>query len=125
VQADLFPEGRAALVVCNPPWIPARPSSTLENGIYDPESRMLRGFLRALPEHLKPGGEGWLILSDLAEHLGLRTRAALLEEFKAAGLRVVGRNDVPPRHPRAADKMDPLHVARAAEITSLWRVAAG
>ena len=27
VQADLFPEGRAALVVCNPPWVPARPSS--------------------------------------------------------------------------------------------------
>jgi hypothetical protein len=46
VQADLFPEGRAALVVCNPPWVPARPSSPLEQGIYDPESRMLHGFLR-------------------------------------------------------------------------------
>jgi SAM-dependent methyltransferase len=124
VQADLFPEGRAALVVCNPPWIPARPSSPMENGIYDPESRMLRGFLRALPKHLEPGGEGWLILSDLAEHLGLRTRADLLEEFEAAGLRVLGRNDVPPRHPKAADKTDPLHVARSAEITSLWRLAA-
>ena len=124
VQADLFPEGRAALVICNPPWIPARPSSPMENGIYDPESRMLRGFLAALPEHLEPGGEGWLILSDLAEHLGLRTRAQLLEEFEAAGLRVLGRNDVPPRHPRAADKTDPLHDARAAEITSLWRLAA-
>jgi SAM-dependent methyltransferase len=123
VQADLFPEGRAALVACNPPWIPARPSSPMENGIYDPESRMLRGFLQALPGHLEPDGEGWLILSDLAEHLGLRTRAHLLEEFEAAGLRVLGRNDVPPRHPRAADKTDPLHLARAAEITSLWRLA--
>jgi SAM-dependent methyltransferase len=125
VQADLFPAGRAALVVCNPPWIPARPSSPMENAIYDPDSRMLRGFLRALPEHLEPeGGEGWLILSDLAEHLGLRTREQLLEEFEAAGLRVVGRNEVSPRHPRAADKTDPLHRARAAEITSLWRLAA-
>ena len=124
VQADLFPAGRAALVICNPPWIPARPSSPMENGIYDPDSRMLRGFLRALPEHLEPGGEGWLILSDLAEHFGLRTRAQLLEEIEAAGLHVVGRNDVPPRHPRAADKTDPLHIARAAEITSLWRLAA-
>ncbi len=123
VQANLFPEGRAALVVCNPPWIPARPSSPMENGIYDPESRMLRGFLRALPDHLEPGGEGWLILSDLAEHLGLRTRAELLEEFEAAELRVVDRKDVAPRHPRAADKTDPLHIARAAEITSLWRLA--
>ena len=124
VQADLFPEGRAVLVVCNPPWIPARPNSPMENGIFDPESRMLRGFLAKLPGHLAPGGEGWLILSDLAEHLGLRTRATLLEEFEACGLRVVARHDVPPRHPRAADKTDPLHVARAAEITSLWRLAA-
>ena len=123
IQVDLFPEGRAALVVCNPPWVPARPSSPMENGIYDPDSRMLRGFLARLAEHLVPGGEGWLILSDLAEHLGLRTRAQLLEEFDAAGLRVLGRNDVQPRHPRAADKTDPLHVARAAEVTSLWRLA--
>lgn len=124
MHADLFPEGRAALVVCNPPWIPARPTSPMENGIYDPEGRMLRGFLRALPEHLEPGGEGWLILSDLAECLGLRTRAQLLGEFEAAGLRIVGRNDVRPRHPRSADKTDPLHIARAAEVTSLWRLAA-
>jgi SAM-dependent methyltransferase len=124
VQTDLFPEGRAALVVCNPPWVPARPSSSMESGIYDSESRMLRGFLQALPEHLTPGGEGWLILSDLAEHLGLRTRAHLLEEFEAAELSVLGRNDVPPRHPRATDTMDVLHHARAAEITSLWRLAA-
>lgn len=123
-QADLFPEGRATLVMCNPPWIPARPSSPLENGIYDPESRMLRGFLRGLGAHLEPEGEGWLILSDLAEHLGLRTRAQLLEEFESAGLRVVGRTDVPPRHPRATAKTDPLHSARAAEVTSLWRLAA-
>jgi SAM-dependent methyltransferase len=122
-QADLFPDGRAALAVCNPPWIPARPSSTMESGIYDPDSRMLRGYLRALPEHLLPGGEGWLILSDLAEHLHLRTRAQLLEEFEAARLFVLGRHDVPPRHPRAADETDPLHVARAAEVTSLWRLA--
>jgi SAM-dependent methyltransferase len=123
VRADLFPQGRAALVVCNPPWIPARPSSSMESGIFDPDSRMLRGFLSALPEHLEPGGEGWLVLSDLAEYLGLRTREQLLAQFEAAGLRVLGRNDVPPRHPRAADEADPLHIARAAEVTSLWRLA--
>jgi methylase of polypeptide subunit release factors len=124
MQADLFPEGRAALVVCNPPWIPARPSSSMESGIYDPDSRMLHGFLEALAEHLEPGGEGWLILSDLAEHLELRSRAQLLEKFEAHGLRLVGRSDVPPRHPRASDRTDALHEARAAEITSLWRLAA-
>ena len=124
VQADLFPEGEAALVVCNPPWVPARPSSPLEHGIYDPESRMLHGFLRALPAHLERGGEGWLILSDLAEHLGLRSRSELLAAFDAAGLKVVGRSDVRPTHPRASELSDPLYAARAAEVTSLWRLAA-
>ena len=123
VQADLFPEGRAALVVCNPPWIPARPSSPIERAIYDPESRMLREFLRALPAHLEPGGEGWMVLSDLAEHLGLRTRSELLAALDAAGLKVVDRRDVRPKHPRASDETDPLHAARAAEVTSLWRLA--
>jgi SAM-dependent methyltransferase len=123
VQADLFPEGRAALVVCNPPWVPARPSSPIERGIFDPESRMLHGFLGGLAAHLEPGGEGWLILSDLAEHLGLRPRLELLAAFDAAGLKVVDRIDVRPKHPKASDATDPLHAARAAEVTSLWRLA--
>jgi SAM-dependent methyltransferase len=122
VQADFFPDGRAALVVCNPPWVPARPSSPLEHGIYDPGSGMLRGFLAALPAHLLPGGECWLVLSDLAEHLGLRSRPELLSLFDAAGLRVVERRDVRPVHPKVADATDALHAARAAEVTSLWRL---
>lgn len=122
-QADLFPGGRAPLVVCNPPWVPARPSSPLEQGIYDPGSRMLQGFLRGVPAHLAPGGEGWLILSDLAEHLGLRTRDELLAMIDAAGLKVAHRADIRPKHPRAADESDPLHRARKAEVTSLWRLS--
>jgi hypothetical protein len=122
VQADLFPEGRAALIVCNPPWIPARPSSPIEHAIYDPESRMLRGFIGGLGAHLEAGGEGWLVLSDIAEHLGLRMRDELLAAFDAAGLKVAGRTDVRPHHPKAADATDPLHAARAAELTSLWRL---
>lgn len=121
----LFPEGRAGLVVCNPPWLPARPSSALEQGVYDPDGAMLHGFLAGLPDRLLPGGEGWLVLSDLAEHLGLRTRAQLLAAFETAGLRVVDRLDTAPRHPRARDSTDPLHAARAAETTSLWRLAPG
>ncbi|MEO8485758.1 MAG: class I SAM-dependent methyltransferase [Betaproteobacteria bacterium] len=124
VEADLFPTGRAGLVLCNPPWVPARPSSPLEYAIYDPESRMLLGFVAGLAAHLLPAGEGWLILSDLAEHLGLRTRAALLEAFDVATLRVVDRMDARPVHPKAFDATDPLHAARAAEVTSLWRLAA-
>ncbi len=124
VRADLYPEGRAGLVVCNPPWLPGKPGSAMDHAIYDPGSRMLRGFLAGLSTHLAPQGEGWLILSDLAEHLGLRPRAELLAMIETAGLRVLGRRDIKPRHPRAADSGDSLHVARAAELTSLWRLAA-
>ncbi len=124
VHADLFPAGRASLVVCNPPWLPARPSSPLEAAVYDPDSRMLRGFLDGLAAHLEPDGEGWLVLSDLAEHLGLRSRDELLGWIEAAGLKVVARSDIRPRHPKAGDETDPLHAARAAELTSLWRLAA-
>ena len=122
VQADLFPESRAPLIVCNPPWVPTQPSSPLERGIFDPESRMLLGFINGLATHLEPNGEGWLILSDLAEHLGLRSRAELLTAFDAAGLKVISKMDVRPNHPRVCDDSDPLHAARAAEVTSLWRL---
>ena len=121
-KTDLFPEGRAALIVCNPPWLPARPSSPLEHAVYDPESRMLKGFLAGLKEHLLPEGEGWLILSDLAEHLGLRTRVDLLEWIEQAGLRVQKREDTKPQHKKVFDQTDALHAARSAEVTSLWRL---
>jgi len=48
VEADLFPPGKAPLIVCNPPWIPARPATPLEHAVYDFESRMLHGFLDGL-----------------------------------------------------------------------------
>lgn len=121
-QQDLFPEGKAPLVVCNPPWLPARASSPIERAVYDEGSGMLRGFLAGLAAHLEPGGEGWLILSDLAEHLHLRTREQLLEWIAQGGLKVLGRQDVKPRHGKSADASDPLHAARAAEVTSLWRL---
>jgi SAM-dependent methyltransferase len=121
----LFPDGRADLVVCNPPWLPGRPNSSVEQGVYDPDGSMLGQFLDGLADHLEPGGEGWLILSDLAELLGLRTRGELLSGIEAAGLRVVDRTDTRPRHPRTRDTADPLHAARAAEVTSLWRLVAG
>ena len=121
-QQDLFPEGKAPLVVCNPPWLPARASSPIERAVYDEGSGMLRGFLAGLAAHLEPGGEGWLILSDLAEHLQLRTREQLHEWIAQGGLKVLGRQDVKPRHGKSADASDALHTARAAEVTSLWRL---
>ena len=121
-EADPWPDGRADVIVCNPPWLPGKPTSDLELGVYDDQSDMLHRFLDGLADHLSPGGEGWLVLSDLAEHLGLRTRDELLERISAAGLRVAGRQDTTPHHPRATDTSDRLYDARAREITSLWRL---
>ena len=122
VQSDLFPDGRASLVVCNPPWLPARATTPIEAAIYDEGSRMLRGFLNGLAEHLTAQGVGWLILSDLAEHLQLRSREQLLGWIEAAGLVVLSQCSVRPRHGKAGDPSDPLHAARTKELTTLWRL---
>jgi hypothetical protein len=126
VEANLYPKaeyGKADLIVCNPPWLPAHPSSALESAIYDEKSKMLKGFLNGLADHLSLHGEGWLILSDFAEHLGLRTRDELLGWIAAAGLKVLERTDTKARHSKTLDASDPLHLARKAEVTSLWRLA--
>jgi methylase of polypeptide subunit release factors len=124
VAADMFPEGRAPLIVCNPPWVPTSANAAIERAVYDPGSAMLRAFLAGLVVHLSPGGEGWLVMSDLAEHLGLRTRAEMLQWIADAGLRVVARHDTRPTHPKAGDATDPLYAARSKEVTSLWRLGA-
>ena len=121
-QADLYPTDAplANLIICNPPWLPAKPSSPLEYAVYDANSKMLRGFLQGAKTHLAEQGEVWLILSDLAEHLQLRTREELLGWFSDSGLKVKYRLDTKPKHGRSQDDTDPLFAARSAEITSLW-----
>lgn len=111
-ETDLFPPERAGLVVCNPPWLPGEPVSLLDYAVYDAGGRMLAGFVDGLGAHLSPGGEGWLVLSDLAERFGLRTRSELLDRFARAGLRVAGRMDTVPRHRNSRG-----------ETVSLWRLS--
>ncbi|WP_415951846.1 methyltransferase [Streptomyces sp. KLOTTS4A1] len=122
-EQDLFPQGRADLIVCNPPWLPARPRTRLDQAVYDPGSSFLHRFLKGLPDHLEPGGEAWLLISDLAERLGLRGESELAEAIGSAGLRITARETTTPRHGRAFDREDPLYEARSREITSLWRLA--
>lgn len=121
-QADLYPTDAplANLIICNPPWLPAKPSSPLEYAVYDANSTMLRGFLQGAKPHLAEQGEVWLILSDLAEYLQLRTRDELLGWFADSDLKVKYRLDTKPKHGRSQDDTDPLYAARSAEITSLW-----
>ncbi|MGA8893220.1 MAG: class I SAM-dependent methyltransferase, partial [Anaeromyxobacteraceae bacterium] len=118
-EGNLFPEGRADLVLCNPPWVPADAHTPLERAVYDPGGRFLARFLEGLPLHLAPGGEAFLVLSDLAERLGLRPVGALEASIAAAGLLQVDSRSAPAAHPRSRDEDDPLHAARAGEVTTL------
>lgn len=121
VATDAFPEGQFKLIVCNPPWLPGRPTSVLESAVYDPDSQMTRFFLQNLAQHLSPGGEGWLIMSDLAERLGLRPANSMESWAATGGLTLLSKECTRPTHPRANDASDPLYEARSAETTCLWR----
>ena len=121
-QVDLFPKGNADLIVCNPPWLPAKANAPIEHAIYDPNNQMLKGFLNGVKAHLSTNGETWLIMSDLAEHIGLRKPNELQDWIKQAGLTVVEKTDITPKHAKSSDQSDPLYEARSKEVTSLYRL---
>lgn len=121
-QKNLFPEGRADLIVCNPPWLPAKPTSPIETALYDPGHAMLKAFLGGVCGHLNPDGEVWLIMSDLAEHLGLRAKDELDKMFQTASLQAIETLRIKPKHGKALDESDPLAFARSQETTFLYRL---
>lgn len=123
LEADLFPEGRADLVVSNPPWIPEPPKNRVDRAVFDEDSRFLQRFLEGLTAHLTPGGEGLLILSNLAVLLGLRPQGWLEEQLARCGLTVKWTRETPARHSKAKDRSDPLHAARSREVTTLYCLA--
>lgn len=121
-QTDLFPDGRADLIICNPPWLPAKPSSSIETALYDPDHQMLKTFLQKVTKHVNPQGQVWLIMSDIAEHLSLRSPQALEQWFTAAGLSVIKKSNIQPQHPKAKHQHNALAYARNHETTSLWQL---
>lgn len=120
IEGDLFPPGKADLIVSNPPWIPEPPKNRVDRAVFDEDNRFLRGFLEGLAGHLTPGGQGLLLLSDLAVLLGLRAGDWLDAELARHGLVVKWKRSAPARHSKAKDKSDPLHAARSREVTTLY-----
>ncbi|OJT16992.1 methyltransferase [Archangium sp. Cb G35] len=120
MEGDLFPPGKADLIVSNPPWLPEPPKNRVDRAVFDEENRFLRGFLEGLAAHLNPGGEGLLLLSDLAVLLELRAADWLEQELARCGLAVKWKRSAPARHSKAKDKSDPLHAARSREVTTLY-----
>ena len=122
MEADLFPDAdqHYDLIVCNPPWLPGKASSALEYAVYDYKSNMLKQVLTQGAERLTGNGQLWIIISDLAEHLQLRSRQQLLDWIAAAGLQVQQRLDTKPEHKRSQDRQDMFYQQRSQEVTSLW-----
>ncbi len=120
----LFPEGLADLIVCNPPWLPEPAKNRFDRAVFDEQSGFLLGFLDGLKHHLTPGGRGLLVLSDLAELLGLRALGWLEAQLHERGLTIDARWSTPARHGKAFDSTDPLHHARSRERTTLFQLRA-
>lgn len=116
--------GRVDVAVFNPPWLPEPPRTRLDRAVFD-EGGVVRRWLAGLDHHLADGGEGCLLVSDLAVRLGLRDDRELPAWIEAAGLRTVAVHDAPAGHKRARDRRDPLHVARVAERVQAWVIARG
>ena len=135
-QTDLFADRDADVLVCNPPWIPGTAETWLEHAVYDGGGcRMLYGFLRDAASHMRGGdSEAWLILSDLAEHLQLRSREELLQRIHDGGLEIVetraavpqvAAGSKPTKKKKNKEEADPLPKvadARRAETTHLYRL---
>jgi methylase of polypeptide subunit release factors len=120
MERPLFPEGQADLIVCNPPWIPEAPKNRFDRAVFDLDNAFLLGFLEGLSAHLTVGGRGLLIISDLAERLGLRQPGWLESSIAAAGLVISERFSAAARHGKSKDTTDPLHAARSKELTTLY-----
>jgi methylase of polypeptide subunit release factors len=117
LQTDLYPPMQQAdLIVCNPPWLPGKARSSLELAVFDQASAMLTGFLSQLKFHLNPNGQAWLIISDLAQRLGLQPEDHLQKLFEQHHIQVLEQHCIQAQHPK-------FHLARSAEITSLWRLS--
>ena len=123
-ELDLFPAGRADLVVCNPPWLPEAIRGRLDAAVFDPESRFLCQFLAGLPAHLAPQGLGCLLISNLAELLGLRPEGFLASEIARCGLEISWKREAPASHPRSQDAGDRLHAVRSREVVTLYGLTA-
>lgn len=119
-ERSLFPDGKADLIVFNPPWVPEPPKNRVDRAVFDDKGETLEAFLAGLTSHLAPGGRGVLILSNLAELLGLRPAGALEQAFERHGLTCTARFEQPAKHGKSKDTSDALHEARSREVTTLF-----
>lgn len=119
-QHNLFDNEQVDLIVCNPPWLPVKPTSLIETALYDPEHAMLHAVLNNAAQHLRPKGQLWLIMSDFAQWLGLREENALENWFQKANFTIKHTLHARPTHQKSQNPNDPLAFARQKETTFLY-----
>lgn len=117
ILGELFASQSADLYVANPPWLPGVVRTAIERSIFDPKSEFLDGYLRGLGERLGrgEGSEGWLILSDLAERLGLRGEDEVETRAHGHGLALKWTATRPSSSAPEEPTDDPILRARHAE----------
>ncbi len=120
MQQDLFAAGQYDLIVCNPPWLPAKPTSAVETALYDPNHAMLKAVLQRAAAHLNVDGQLWIVMSDLAVRLGLRGKEDIGRWTDEYGWQLVRQYETKPKHAKAADADNVLAFARNAEKTFLY-----
>ncbi|MFK7926872.1 MAG: methyltransferase [Myxococcota bacterium] len=124
-EQDLFADlGRFDRVIFNAPWVPEAPRTRLDRSVYDSGGQAVQQWLHQVGAHLTDGGQGWLILSDFPEHLGLRPAGAIEATIAAAGLRVLAHPTRKASHRKVQETTDPLHHARSQEQIHLWILGA-
>lgn len=93
-------------IVSNPPWLPAKSSSTLDNGVYDPKSEMLLGTFKTAKRFLTQAGRLLLIYSDLAQNLGLQEPNFIEKLIESHGFKLVNKLEI--FFPKSLNLKDPL-----------------
>ena len=123
LQADLFPPGRAPLVVCNPPWVPPAELGDRARGLRPRQPHAAR-----LPR--RPGGTPGGRWRGLADPVGPRRTpsACAVAPSCSAGSRprtcARPRTRGHPSAPRQGERDDPLHAMRTIRAAFAARRAA-
>lgn len=122
-ESDLFPERsdeeRYDTIVFNAPWVPETPRTRLDRAVFDEGGATLARFVEGARARLSEEGVVAILVSDLAERIGLREPGHVVGLGESAGLRHLSTFDAQASHGRARDGGDPLHAARAAERVQL------
>lgn len=139
ISANIFPEDaakyQANLIVCNPPWVPGSSNSSLDLGVYDSDdASFLQGFLENAHRYIwranddDNSSEVWLIMSNMAELLGLRSNEMISNMIDAGNLDIIDVYEVPAspkKHtPKSSDdgSFAKVNAARANEVVKLYRM---